>query len=69
MNRCELQNYEVLYQGIEEGIIKTREDIQKSKEELVEARKIRRNRMEYDALAKVWFWRLVEVLLGIRTQN
>ena len=53
MNQGELHNYELLYESIEEGIVKTRAEIQTSKEELVQARNIRRNRMEYDALAKV----------------
>ena len=42
-----------MYSEIECGISKTREAIEATKVELVEARKVRRNRMEYDAVAKV----------------
>ncbi len=38
---------------IESGIQKAHEDIAQAKKELVEARKVRRNKMEYDAMAKV----------------
>lgn len=53
MNRVEAQNYEQLYDQIKNEIKKADEDITQTKEELVKARKIRRNRMEYDAMAKV----------------
>jgi len=53
MNNVEAQNYEQLYDQIKDEIRKAEEDIRKTKEELVQARKVRRNRMEYDAMAKV----------------
>ena len=53
MNALETQNYESLYSEIEQGISRAHEDIAEAKRELVQARKVRRNRMEYDALAKV----------------
>ena len=53
MNRAESAKYEKLYEQIEEGIVSARKDIERSKQELIEARKVRRNKMEYDALAKV----------------
>ncbi len=52
MNERERANYEKLYGEIEGHIDSTKRDIKKTKEELVEARRIRANRMEYDALAK-----------------
>ena len=53
MNQAELENYEVLHQKVEAGICEAREEIEGTKAELVEAKRIRKNRMEYDALAKV----------------
>merc|ERR1739844_509889 len=53
MNNVEAQNYEQLYDQIKDEIRKAEEDIRKTKEELVQARKVRRNRMEYEAMAKV----------------
>ena len=38
---------------VEAGIISAREEIDETKAELVEAKRVRKNRMEYDALAKV----------------
>ena len=53
MNRKEAENYEKLYDQINGEIVQAEKEIQTTKKELIEARKIRRNRMEYDALAKV----------------
>jgi len=53
MNRTEAKNYEKLYEKIKLEISQAEEEIRQTKEDLVKARKIRRNRMEYDALAKV----------------
>merc|ERR1739844_86405 len=53
MNKVEAQNYDQLYDKIKNEIRKAEEEIRETKEELVKARKIRRNRMEYDAMAKV----------------
>ena len=53
MNRTEAKNYEKLYEKIKNDISQAEAQIKQTKEEVVEARKIRRNRMEYDALAKV----------------
>ena len=53
MNEAELRNYEGLHEKVEEGIVSGREDIDSTKKDLVEAKRIRKNRMEYDALAKV----------------
>jgi len=53
MNEAELRNYEGLHEKVEEGIVSGREDIDSTKTDLVEAKRIRKNRMEYDALAKV----------------
>ena len=53
MNDAETRKYETLYTDIENGIEGTREDIKRTKEDLDEARRVRRNRMQYDALAKV----------------
>jgi THO complex subunit 7 len=49
----ERDKYECLYDSIEEGIAAAKEDIRGTKDELDEARRVRRNRMEYDAMAKV----------------
>jgi len=53
MHARELADYEGLYGDILAGIERAQEDIATAKGELKEARKVRRNRMEYDALAKV----------------
>ena len=53
MNTAELDNYSNVHQKVEAGIISAREEIDETKAELVEAKRIRKNRMEYDALAKV----------------
>merc|ERR1719310_506725 len=53
MNQAELENYSVLHEKVEAGITEARQEIEETKAELVEAKRIRKNRMEYDALAKV----------------
>ena len=52
MNRVEAENYEVLYDKIKDQIAHAEEEIRQTKDELIQARKIRRNRMEYDAMAR-----------------
>lgn len=49
----ELRNYESISQTIDTGIDQAKAQIEQSKENLVLAKKIRKNRMEYDALAKI----------------
>ena len=53
MNQAELENYEVLHQKVESGITEARGEIEGTKADLAEAKRVRKNRMEYDALAKV----------------
>ena len=52
MNRVEAENYEVLYDKIKDQIAHAEEEIRQTKDELIQARKIRHNRMEYDAMAR-----------------
>jgi THO complex subunit 7 len=51
MNKQEQDNYENLYKNIDYDIEKAKNDIVQSKLDLQEARKIRKNRQEYDVLA------------------
>lgn len=53
MMKHEMKNYEQISGTIEEGIELAKTQIEQSKINLVLAKKIRRNRMEYDVLAKV----------------
>lgn len=53
MNEAEMNNYELIQSKIETGIEAAKKEIQDTKVELVEAKGIRKNRLEYDALAKV----------------
>lgn len=53
MMKQELRNYEAISQTIDSGIEHAKTQIEQSKENLVLAKKIRKNRMEYDVLAKV----------------
>lgn len=53
MNAKEQKHYEELYNRIENGIASAKNDIEATKKELQEARQIRRNKMEYDALAAI----------------
>lgn len=52
MNKAEQENYEILYQKINNEIEKAKKKIVENKIELQEARKIRKNRQEYDVLAR-----------------
>lgn len=49
----DLRNYENISQTIDEGIQQAKTQIDQSKENLVLAKTIRKNRMEYDVLAKI----------------
>ena len=53
MSERELGNYQEVTAGIEERIKQTEEDIIAAKKDLDAAKGVRRNREEYDALAKV----------------
>ncbi|ELT96373.1 hypothetical protein CAPTEDRAFT_6671 [Capitella teleta] len=53
MNLLEQKNYEALSQQIETQVTEAFTKIEELKEELSRAKRIRRNRQEYDALAKV----------------
>ncbi|XP_012276997.1 THO complex subunit 7 homolog [Orussus abietinus] len=53
MSQEELKNYEALFNHIEVEIEEAKKDIEATKLELLEAKRIRKNRIEYDVLAKV----------------
>ncbi|KAH0956431.1 hypothetical protein HN011_000028 [Eciton burchellii] len=53
MSREELENYEKLSKEIEIQIEEAKEDIENTKAELQDAKRVRKNRIEYDVLAKV----------------
>ncbi|XP_066999773.2 THO complex subunit 7 homolog isoform X2 [Anabrus simplex] len=53
MSAAELQNYENLSQQIEAGIEQAKYDIERTKLEFQDAKTVRKNRIEYDVLAKV----------------
>ena len=53
MSEEELKNYENLAKEIEGEIEEAKVNIDKTKEELQEAKRVRKNRIEYDVLAKV----------------
>lgn len=53
MMRDEMSNYKEISKAIDGGIEHAKVQIAQSKENLVIAKKIRKNRMEYDVLAKV----------------
>ena len=53
MNNAEQKQYEELYQQIEKGIVSAQGDIEATKKELHKAKQIRKNKMEYDALAAI----------------
>lgn len=53
MNQAEMNNYEQLYREIEVGIADAQKKIVEYKQELQKAKSIRKNKQEYDALAKV----------------
>lgn len=53
MMKQEKKNYEIVSSKIDSSIVQTKKQIDESKEKLVLAKKIRKNRMEYDVLAKI----------------
>ncbi|CAD6208609.1 GSCOCG00010589001-RA-CDS [Cotesia congregata] len=53
MSQDELKNYKKLYEDIGIEIEQAKKDIETTKAELQEAKQIRKNRIEYDVLAKV----------------
>lgn len=53
MSAAELQNYENLSQQIESGIEAAKRDIESTKLDFQDAKTVRKNRIEYDVLAKV----------------
>lgn len=53
MSREELENYEKLSKEIEVQIEEAKGDIESTKVELQDAKRVRKNRIEYDVLAKV----------------
>ncbi|PSN55326.1 THO complex subunit 7 [Blattella germanica] len=53
MSAAELQNYENLSRQIETGIEAAKRDIESTKLEFQDAKTVRKNRIEYDVLAKV----------------
>lgn len=53
MMAAELKSYEALSKILESGIEVAKENIQKSKIDLAQAKTVRKNRIEYDVLAKV----------------
>ena len=52
MNKMEQENYEQLYKRINSEIERAQKKILESKVDLLEARKIRKNRQEYDIIAR-----------------
>uniref|UniRef100_F6RRR2 THO complex subunit 7 homolog n=1 Tax=Xenopus tropicalis TaxID=8364 RepID=F6RRR2_XENTR len=53
MNLREMENYEKIYVDIESSIAAAHEKIAECKKQILQAKRIRKNRQEYDALAKV----------------
>lgn len=53
MNQEEMSNYQQLYLKIEQGIQESQQKIIDFKNELLQAKAVRKNKQEYDALAKV----------------
>ncbi|XP_068109896.1 THO complex subunit 7 homolog [Hyperolius riggenbachi] len=53
MNLREMENYEKIYNDIESSIAAAHEKIAECKKQILQAKRIRKNRQEYDALAKV----------------
>jgi len=53
MNLAEQAHYETVHKEVEEGIVRAKTEIEETKEELAQAKLVRKNRMEYDALAKI----------------
>ncbi|KAI5705575.1 hypothetical protein M8J75_016596 [Diaphorina citri] len=52
MSNCELENYERLARNIETAIQTARGDIEETKVELEQAKTVRKNKVEYEVLAK-----------------
>ncbi|XP_059385367.1 THO complex subunit 7 homolog [Carassius carassius] len=53
MNLKEMENYEAIYADIEKSITSAHDKIAECKKEIQRAKRIRKNRQEYDALARV----------------
>lgn len=53
MSKEELESYEQLSKEIEIQIEEAKKEIEKTKAELQDAKRVRKNRIEYDVLAKV----------------
>ncbi|XP_019712908.1 THO complex subunit 7 homolog [Hippocampus comes] len=53
MNLREMENYGTIYSNIEQNITSAHEKIAECKKEIQRAKRVRKNRQEYDALAKV----------------
>ncbi|KAM9324435.1 THO complex subunit 7 [Gastrophryne carolinensis] len=53
MNLREMENYEKIYSDIESNIAAAHEKIAECKKQILQAKRIRKNRQEYDALARV----------------
>lgn len=53
MNQTEMSKCDKVYEDISHAIAEAQLNIEHERDELIQARKIRKNRMEYDALAKV----------------
>lgn len=53
MSREELESYEKLSKEIEVQIEEAKKEIETTKAELQDAKRVRKNRIEYDVLAKV----------------
>ncbi|XP_057701538.1 THO complex subunit 7 homolog [Corythoichthys intestinalis] len=53
MNLREMENYGKIYSNIEQNITSAHEKIAECKKEIQRAKRVRKNRQEYDALAKV----------------
>ncbi|KAM3846914.1 THO complex subunit 7 isoform 1-T3 [Vipera latastei] len=53
MNLREMENYEKIYKDIENSIAAAHEKIAECKKQILQAKRIRKNRQEYDSLAKL----------------
>ena len=65
MNEREADTYERLFEKIRYEIEQAEKQINETKIELDTARKIRRNRMEYDAMAKVFLKNILLIYIEI----
>lgn len=66
MNGIEAANYEALFGAIKEQISRAERQIAEARGDLERARKVRRNRLEYDVMAKVRV-RIFSYLIGVET--